>query len=156
MEVIASLAGTWEEDLPSIAPDGTVLMRSGGALVAHAGENLAEAGVSSTGGGDLWMVTQWDPRRPALELARDSTRASEESGRSFFAQFSSSRNAAWAQALAEELSLAGMPTTVIPPDSTDDLYRVVIGPYSTREEAETSARRLGRPFFIREIQRSIP
>ena len=100
------------------------------------------------------MVTQWDPRRPALELARDSAQAGEETNRSFFAQFSSSRNAAWAQALAEELSLAGLPTTVIPPDSTDDLYRVVIGPYSTREEAESSARRLGRPFFIREIDRS--
>lgn len=156
MQVVASLPGSWEDDLPSIAPDGTVLMRRGGTLVAHAGDDLSEAGVSSAGSGDLWMVTQWDPRRPALELARDSIQGTGESGRSFFAQFSSSRNAAWAQALAEELSLAGMPTTVIPPDSTDDLYRVVIGPYTTREEAESSARRLGRPFFIREIQRSIP
>jgi hypothetical protein len=156
LELEASLPGTWEEDLPAIATDGTILMRRGGILVAHAGEDLAEAGVSRTGSDDLWMLTQWDPRRPALELARDSTREGGESTRSFFAQFSSSRNAAWAQALADELNRAGMPTTVIPPDSTDDLYRVVMGPYSTREEAESNARRLGRPFFIREIERSTP
>jgi hypothetical protein len=156
LEVVASLAGSWEEDLPAIAFDGTILMRRDGSLVAYSGESYAEAGSSSTGGDDLWMVTQWDPRRPALELARDSSRTDEASARSFFAQFSSSRNAAWAQALADELSLAGLPATVIPPDSTDDLYRVVIGPYSTREEAETGARRLGRPFFIREIERSVP
>ncbi len=156
LEVEASLSGSWEEDLPAIAPDGTILMRRGGSLVAHAGDNLEEAGVGRAGGDDLWMVTQWDPRRPALELARDSSQTGQETDRTIFVQISSSRNAAWAQALADELSRAGMPTTVLPADSTDGLYRVVMGPYSTREEAESSARRLGRPFFIREIDRAIP
>ena len=156
LAVAASLTGSWEADLPAIATDGTILMRRAGALVAHAGDDFAEAGVGSADGDDLWMVAQWDPRRPALELARDSTQSERETDRSIFVQISSSRNAAWAQALADELSRAGMPATVLPADSTDELYRVVMGPYSTREEAESSARRLGRPFFIREIERSIP
>jgi len=156
LEVEASLTGSWEDDLPAIAPDGTILMRRGGSLVAYAGDDLEEAGVGNAGGDDLWMVTQWDPRRPALELARDSTLTGQATDRTIFVQISSSRNAAWAQALADELSRAGMPATVLPADSTDELYRVVMGPYSTREEAESSARRLGRPFFIREIDRSVP
>ena len=156
LTIETALPGSWEDDLPAIATDGTILLRRGGALAAYAGDNLEEAGVSTEGEGDLWLVAQWDPRRPALELARDSTLAQDETSRTIYVQISSSRNAAWAQALAEELSRAGMPTTVLPADSTDELYRVVMGPYSTREEAEASARRLGRPFFIREIDNSIP
>jgi hypothetical protein len=156
MELEASLTGSWEDDLPAIAPDGTILMRRAGSLVAHAGEALEEAGVSNAGDDDLWMVAQWDPRRPALELARDSTLTEEGTDRTIFVQVSASFNAAWAQAMADELSRAGMPATVLPADSTDELYRVVMGPYSTREEAEAIARRLDRPFFIRETNRPVP
>jgi hypothetical protein len=156
LEMEAALNGTWEDDLPAIAPDGTILVRHAGSIVAHEGDDLEEVGSGDTGEGDLWMVAQWDPRRPALELARDSLLVEEDTGRTIFVQISSSRNAAWAQALAAELSRAGLPATVLPADSTDELYRVVMGPYSTREEAEASARRLGRPFFIREIDRPTP
>ena len=112
--------------------------------------------MSNEGDRDLWLVAQWDPRRPGLELARDSTLAGDETSRTIYVQISSSHNAAWAQAMAEELSRAGMPTTVLPADSIDGFFRVVMGPYSTREEAEASARRLNRPFFIRELDTSIP
>ena len=30
----------------------------------------------------------------------------------------------------------------------EDGFRVVVGPYSTREEADAAGRRLGRPYFI--------
>ena len=156
LEIEAALTGSWDDDLPAIAPDGTILIRRGGSIVSHAGEGLDEAGAGETDAGDLWLVAQWDPRRPALELARDSASEGEETDRTIFVQISSSHNAAWAQALADELSRAGMPATVLPADSTDEFYRVVMGPYTTREEAEAAARRLNRPFFIREIERSVP
>ncbi len=152
----AALPASWEHDLPAIAADGTILLRRDGALVAYAGDDIQEAGVSNEGDGDLWLVAQWDPRRPGLELARDSTRSTDETRRTIYVQISSSHNAAWAQAMAEELNRAGMPTTVLPADSIDGFFRVVMGPYSTREEAETSARRLNRPFFIRDLHNPIP
>jgi len=154
--VETTLAGSWDSDLPAIAADGTILVRRAGSLVAFAGEQMEEAGVSDAGTDDLWLVAQWDPRRPALELARDSAQATDESEASFLVQISSSHNAAWAQALADELSRAGMPATVLAADSVDGFYRVVMGPYSTREEAEASARRLDRPFYIRENTSTIP
>jgi hypothetical protein len=156
LSVEATLPGSWEDDLPAIAPDGTILLRRGGSLVAFSGNNLEQAGVSTESNGDLWLVAQWDPHRPALELARDSTLAEGARSRMIYVQVSASHNAAFAQAMAEELSRAGMPTTVLAADSTDEFYRVVMGPYSTREEAEASARRLGRPFYIHEVEIPVP
>jgi len=37
---------------------------------------------------------------------------------------------------------------VLPPQTPDDGYRVVLGPYSTRAQAEEIGRKLGRPFWI--------
>jgi hypothetical protein len=37
---------------------------------------------------------------------------------------------------------------VLEPTGPDEGYRVVLGPYASREEAESAGRKLGRPFFI--------
>ena len=37
---------------------------------------------------------------------------------------------------------------MLSPRSAEDGYRVVLGPYSTRAEAEAIGRKLGRPFWI--------
>ena len=34
------------------------------------------------------------------------------------------------------------------PTTADDGYRVVVGPYPTREAAEEAGRKLGRPYFV--------
>jgi cell division protein FtsN len=41
-----------------------------------------------------------------------------------------------------------MRATVLPPTTADEMYRVVLGPYPTREEAETIGRKLGMPYWI--------
>jgi cell division protein FtsN len=41
-----------------------------------------------------------------------------------------------------------MRATVLPPATADEMYRVVLGPYATREEAETTGRKLGMPYWI--------
>ena len=153
----ATVRGSWQDDLPAIAPDGTVLLRRRNSVVALASTNFGETAQTQEAAGDKWLLIRWDPRRPALELARDTTRAeAQETGRIIYVQISSSRNPAWAQELADELRRAGLNASVLPADSTDEPYRVVLGPYPTREAAEENARRLGRPFFIREIERPIP
>jgi cell division septation protein DedD len=61
---------------------------------------------------------------------------------------SSSRNPAWANELADKLKAAGLPSSVLPPKTGDDAYRVVLGPYATREQAEATGKSLGMPSFV--------
>ena len=63
-------------------------------------------------------------------------------------QVSSTSNQAWAEGSARDLRAAGLDASVLAPSSTDDFYRVVLGPYPTREAAEAIGRKLGRPFWI--------
>jgi cell division protein FtsN len=75
--------------------------------------------------------------------ATDSTPGSD-----VFLQVSSSQNRAWAAELASQLSTAGLPARVLDPRAGEEGFRVVLGPYPSREQAEAAGRRLGRPFFI--------
>jgi hypothetical protein len=146
LELLSASSGSWDDDLPTVAPDGTVLMRNGTTVVALDADGTTVAS-RETREGESWLIAEWDPRRPALELAADSA-AEGHPGQIIYVQVSSSGNPAWAEDLATELRAAGLNATVLPPDSTEERYRVVLGPYATREEAEDNGRRLGRPFWI--------
>jgi hypothetical protein len=148
LTLLGTAAASWSADLPHVAPDGSVLLRDAGRLVALHAESLEVAASTSEREGDKWSIVAWDPRRPQLELAVDSTVVGWQTGQLIYVQVSSSGNPAWAEDLAQELRAAGLNTTVLPPDSTEERYRVVLGPYPTREEAEENGRRLGRPFWI--------
>jgi hypothetical protein len=94
------------------------------------------------------MPLRWDPRRPALELADQATAPPPTGGEQVYVQVSFSLNEAWAQDNARNLQRAGLSAAVLPPDNPDDGYRVVLGPYPTREAAEDAGRKLGRPFWV--------
>lgn len=49
---------------------------------------------------------------------------------------------------ARQLEQQGLPASVLEPRDGEEGFRVVLGPYPTREVAESTGRRLGRPFFI--------
>jgi cell division protein FtsN len=61
---------------------------------------------------------------------------------------SSSQNRSWSAELARQLEQQGLPAKVLDPRPGEDGFRVVIGPYQSRDEAEATGRRLGRPYFI--------
>jgi cell division septation protein DedD len=65
-----------------------------------------------------------------------------------YLQVSASQNEEWAQALARQLKDGGFPAKVLDPKTSDESYRVVIGPYGSREEADVVGKRLGRSYFI--------
>jgi cell division septation protein DedD len=65
-----------------------------------------------------------------------------------YLQVSSSQNPAWANELADKLRAAGLPASVLAPDKSDEAHRVVLGPYATREQAESTGRKIGMPSFI--------
>jgi hypothetical protein len=149
-----TLPTTWKGDLPSIAPDGTVLLRQGDDVVAFrvdtADKQLHESGRSARGATDLWVVSRWRPRwgfAPAAgpDAAGDSAAAGAEI---LYVQVSVSRNLTWSTEMAQQLSRAGLSARVLSPSRPDEGYRVVLGPYSTRAEAEAIGRKLGRPYWI--------
>ncbi|MCA9762699.1 MAG: SPOR domain-containing protein, partial [Gemmatimonadetes bacterium] len=51
-------------------------------------------------------------------------------------------------ALATQLVEIGFRARVLDPRAEGDGYRVVVGPYATREDADADGRRLGRPYFV--------
>jgi hypothetical protein len=145
---VATLGGSWSDDLPTVAADGTILTHQGNNVAAIAGDSLTTMGRVRGAAGDRWLALAWDPRRPALQLA-DQAPATEENGNEvLYVQVSVSQNETWAQDLANDLKKAGMNASVMPPSTPDEGYRVVLGPYPTREAADDAGRRLGRPFWV--------
>ena len=149
-ELLGTVPGRWREDLPAVAPDGSVLVARGQDVVAHAPDSLTVRRVITGGARDRWLAAAWNPRRPTLQLASDSTEVGEpgEPGAAIYVQVSSTANEAWAQDLARSLRAAGLKAGVLAPSEDEDRYRVVLGPYPTREAAEATGRKLGRPFWI--------
>ncbi len=154
--LVGTLASVWRTDLPAIAPDGALLVRQGDDVIAYRPDSLAATGRVKGGGADLWMLTGWRPRgayRGAFGDAgaqADQGVASDTAGPEgpMYVQVSTSQNEAWSSEMAQQLTRAGLAARVLPPRNPDDGYRVVLGPYPTRAQAEGIGRKLGRPFWI--------
>lgn len=148
--LLGTLPGSWREDLPAVAPDGSILVVHGQDVEAYAPDSLTQAGSVTGGARDRWLAASWDPRRPALQLAADTAAPEVPSapGEAIYVQVSSTANEAWAQDLARNLRNAGMRAGVLAPTTSEEPYRVVLGPFPTREAAEAAGRKLGRPFWI--------
>jgi DNA-binding beta-propeller fold protein YncE len=151
-----SVGAAWSDELPGIAPDGTLLVAQGADVVSYRPDSLVEQGRAAGAAGDLWVVTDWLPSGAARTAALAGSEAAPAAGAdststgAFYVQVSISQNQTWSQEMASQLSRAGLAARVLPPASGDDGYRVVLGPYATREQAEDIGRKLGRPFWIYE------
>ena len=161
--LVGTVAAAWANDLPTVAGAATFLGRRQGDLVALSlAGTIREVGRIPGGAADRWAVTTWLPKdRQALAaavaesalVAQDSLLAVADTEPTaaadrLFLQVSSSQSAAWSRDFAKQLSDAGFPTKVIDPTTPDEGYRVIVGPYGTREAAEETGRKLGRPYFI--------
>jgi len=161
-EVTGMFRAEWAADLPMVVGSDVIVARQGADVVALslADGTLPAAGRIVGGGTDFWLPLAWTPpaprevpvatapETPAAEAADPDAEPAPPPERLLYLQLSSSHNAAWAADLAQQLRRAGVEASVLPPESADGLHRVVLGPFATREEAETAARGLGRPSFI--------
>jgi len=144
----------WSDDLPAIAPPHTLLVRRGADLVALdlGAKGFTQVGKVAGGAADFWLPLAWHPAQEAdIPLATDSSQVESDSTArrsSVYLQVSSSQNPTWASELSEKLRAAGLPAAVLTPRRADEAYRVVLGPYATREQAEETGRKLGMPSFI--------
>ena len=150
-----SVAVEWNEDLPAVVPPGTLLTRRGDDVVALelGTEGFPERGRIENGAADTWLPLAWHPSQDevpgeptdsaALAAGADSAGAAR-----VYLQVSSSQNPSWAEELSQKLRAAGLPASVLKPARSDDAYRVVLGPYPTREQAEATGRTIGMPSFV--------
>jgi hypothetical protein len=173
-ELEGELTTRWASDLPAVSEGGALLSRQGTAVVARDVRTLDSLGAVPGGAGDLWFVGRWKPttgpgaaRREALASAstpaargtavttRPSPRpaapappsAAAPSGQ-LWVQLSVSQNEAWASDLASDLIRAGQPARVSQPATPGAGWRVLVGPFATRDLADSAARTLGRPYWI--------
>ncbi|MGH7528855.1 MAG: SPOR domain-containing protein [Gemmatimonadales bacterium] len=144
---------TWQPDLPAISTNGSLVFRHRGDVIAMRPDSLVETGRVKNGAADLWVLSTWLPRGSAGEgparATADATDADTLGAEGpLYVQVSTSRNPEWSERLAQDLTRAGLAARVLPPQFAEDGYRVVLGPYATRAQAEAIGRRLGRPFWI--------
>jgi hypothetical protein len=159
----ATVASEWSDDLPTVAGSSTLLTRRDGDLVAAdlAEPNQPEIGRIGGGGADHWLVTNWLPRdrvgralaaAESILVAQDSLLVADSQavGASdrLYLQVSMSQNPDWSRELAKQLTTAGYPARVLNPTSSDEGYRVVVGPFADRDAAAEAGRKLGRPYFV--------
>ena len=158
--LVGTVATSWDTDLPAIAPDGTLLVGQQHDLVAYRPDSVVkEAGRVAGGDADLWAFTPGRASgfRGVLAEALASSPASDTTGAvavasgaegPLYVQVSTSQNEGWSEQMAQQLSRAGLEARVLPPKGLDDGFRVVLGPYESRDKAETIGRKLGRPYWI--------
>lgn len=174
--VTLSRASAWSDDLPTVVAGHILLVRSGADVVAVDLDDPAagHAGVVTGGASDLYLMLPWLPlaTTPATSVAAaapqpppapmaaptdtadtaatppPAVRTDSGAHGDIYLQVSSSQNADWAQAFARQLKDGGFPAKVVEPRTSDENYRVMVGPYPSREAAESVGKRLGRSYFI--------
>ncbi len=163
--VAGGVATIWRDDLPLLAGARSLLVGNGEDVRAFNLEAAPPALVTHIPGGarDLWLAIPWVPprRAPVAIAAAESASAVQDSAligdlpdsaaravEELWLQVSSSQNPEWAQDLAEQLRDGGHRAAVWDPTPPDESYRVVVGPFATRDTADAAGRRLGRPYFV--------
>jgi hypothetical protein len=156
--LVGAVPCAWRVDLPAIAPEGVLLVRQGEDVVAYRPDSLVETGRVKGGAADLWTLTGWRPRGAYRGAFADADASGAAAGQAasdtvgpegpMYVQVSTSQNEAWSSEMAQQLTRAGLAARVLDPKNPDEGYRVVLGPYPTRAQAEAIGRKLGRPFWI--------
>lgn len=146
-----SIAGAWAEDLPIIIGDNAVVRQGDDVVMIDLSDELfPEVNRLAHGAVDFYLPLAWLPEEAGMPELTEEEGEAEEAGASpsIYLQVSSSQNPKWAEDFATRLSAAGLSASVLAPRQDDDGYRVVIGPYRSREEADSVGRELGAPYFI--------
>ncbi|HWO88430.1 MAG TPA: SPOR domain-containing protein [Gemmatimonadales bacterium] len=170
--LLRRLETTWASDLPAVTESGVLLLREGTAVVARDARTLDSLGAVAQGAGDLWFSGRWVPasataaarasqteRSPATSSSKAPARSADAAprppaageGGGFWIQLASSRNEQAIRVLARELQ-----AQVVEPRDEGEPWRVVAGPFRSREAADSAGRALGRPYFLTERPRTGP
>ncbi len=154
---VGGFAADWATDLPTVTNRQVLLLKSGADVVAYdlSVEDFPETGRIKDGAADFWLALAWSPETGTASIVAAADSASPvvdttdgPAVSQVYLQVSSSQNRDWSAELARQLAQQGLPATVLDPRPGEEGFRVVLGPYPSRDIAESTGRQLGRPFFI--------
>ena len=176
--MIGGFTGTWRADLPFVGYDGSVAVADGADVVLLDGETLKPRSRVKGGAQDYWYPFLWDgfrPRSAQLDepvrfdsviidstgldttgiVTSDSigTRADTTGAQSpgFYVQFAALLSEERARELAGRISVNGQAARIVTTTrESSTIYRVVLGPFTTREEADRVGRDSGQSFWVYE------
>jgi hypothetical protein len=174
--IIGGFTSTWRADLPFVGVDGSVAVVDGADVVLLEGETLEPRTRIRGGSADYWYPFQWDgfrPRSAELDVpvrfdsvvidstALDTTAvvgtvdsaAPRDSAVSpgFFVQFAALLSEERARELANRISVNGQNARIVSTARENStIYRVVLGPFATREEADRVGRDSGQSYWVYE------
>ena len=170
--VIGSLRSAWRPDLPFVGYDGSVVVALGNDVVGFDGETLRQRFRVPGGGQDFWFPFLWDgfrPRSASLDepvrfdttkigIAADSafagdttTRSATDSteSRGFIVSFAAFLTEDRASELAARIKVGGEAARVVAAQRDGStIYRVVLGPYLTRDEADRAGKESGHAYWV--------
>lgn len=176
--VIGALPTSWRSDLPFVAPDGGVALAQGADVIIADGETLKPSVRVRGGAGDFWFAFQWNgfrPRAASLDrpvefdrgaidsLTRDSSvrvdsappvrrdSAARRAPAGFTVSFAALLASDKANELAAQIHVGGESARVVTAMRDGaTIFRVVMGPYATRAEAERVGRESRQSHWIYE------
>ena len=172
MRVVATFAGAWRDDLPAVTPQGQVVVARDGAIVVLDIVTGREVRRVPGGAADHWHLLRWNGFRPrAASLDRpvefedpDSVAAEEATAEGAAAippssapagsttwtlSFATLIDQARAREVAREITVEGRTARVVTGDREGaPNYRVLLGPYLSREVAERAGMLSGRAYWV--------
>ncbi len=178
--VVGGVATTWREDLPFVAPDGGIALAQGADVALVDAETLREHSRVRGGAADLWYAFRWTGFRPRdarldkpveFEPPVDSTRLRDSTGGAtdsaivhapprdtvvrkvsgYTLSFAALLAGDKARELAAQIKVGNEAARVVTAMRDGAaIYRVVLGPYATREQAERVGRESKQSFWVYE------
>lgn len=175
-QVIGTTRSAWRGDVPFVAPDGEIAVSQRGDIVFLDGSTLTEVRRVAGGASDFWYPFAWigfRPRAAALDqpvrFPSDSDTTAVDSippttagttavqpvpptdstANGFIVSFAALLSEDRAKVEATKIVIDGQTARVVPSvvDGTP-VYRVVLGPYPTREDADRVGRQSGRSYYV--------
>jgi hypothetical protein len=171
--IIGALRSAWRADLPYVAYDGAIVTASGNDVLLYDGETLKLRHKVREGADDYWFSFLWDgfrPRSASLDVPVnfDSIKVDSTDGdtlaipdsavvadddsteaKGFIVSFAAFLTEDRAKELANRIHVGGENARIITSSRDGStIYRVVLGPYLTKEEAERAGKESGLAYWV--------
>ncbi len=172
MRVVTSVAGEWRDDLPVVTPQGRVVVAREGAIVILDIVTGREIRRLPDSAADRWHLLRWNGFRPrAAGLDRPVAFEEDDSAStiegamavppgpampgaplaaaSWTLSFATLIDQDRARMMAREISVEGRTARVLVGDRDGaPIFRVLLGPYDSREAAERAGMLSGRAYWV--------